>query len=113
MNLNFLARFAVSLSIQEFFDVLDIIQGIINDKFEIRNNPELAFDPNAQLMPDFLFLTVDAFKNFLFFARSEKAEKNPCNRHIGRNIYPRYRYQIATKMILGHYPENLAQILLQ
>lgn len=79
MNLKFLARFAASLSIQEFFDVLDIIQGIINDKFEIGNNPELTFDPNAQLMSDFLFLTVDAFENFLFFSRPEKAEKNPCN----------------------------------
>ena len=65
--------------IQQLFYVLNVIKGIVNNKLQVWNNPELTFDPDAKLMPDFLFLPVDVFKDFLFFARPEKAEKNPCN----------------------------------
>lgn len=89
----------MDLVVQQAVNVFDIVKGIINEKFQIRNYPYLVVDSVAQTEPDGFSLCIDNLQKFILFRFSVKAQVGFGYGEVRTNVYLGNGDKVSAEMI--------------
>src|SRR5690606_23257036 len=103
----------IFLPFQGFFDLFQILQGVVQIEDEFRDPPELVFDALGQVIADAGLVGPDAFQQRLGFGVGEDAQIDLGHGKVRGHRYFGNRDQRALEAAIGGRPlQDLRQVLL-